>query len=125
MIIPRPPAVRGKAEEVQAVLTDGLLQGVDLLQLLMVGALLQASLQQLCLLALQVVLLLHLLIPGGVTCYTQVTVQHRLGSYSIFNSNGDAEKHLQLLIPWGSHITGGFSTGHFFYRIFCFTYTCS
>ena len=65
MIIPWTPAVRGKAEEVQAVLTDGLLQGVDLLQLLVVGALLQASLQQLRLLALQVVLLLHLLIPGG------------------------------------------------------------
>ena len=44
MIIPRPPAVRGKAEAVQAVLTDGLLQGVDLLQLVVVGALLQACL---------------------------------------------------------------------------------
>ena len=65
MIIPRPPAVRGKAEAVQAVLTDGLPQGVDLLQLVVVGALLQASLQQLRLLALQVVLLLHLLVPGG------------------------------------------------------------
>ena len=47
------------------ILTNGLLQGINLLQLLMMGALLQTGLQQLCLLALQVVLLLHLLIPVG------------------------------------------------------------
>ena len=110
MIIPRPPAVRGKAEAVQAVLTDGLLQGVDLLQLVVVGALLQASLQQLRLLALQVVLLLHLLVPGGwgggggwwgshVTRRLLCSTGRVPLAFLI--QTGAAEKHLQLPVSWG------------------------
>ena len=106
MIIPWTPAVRVKAEEVQAVLTDGLLQGVDLLQLLVVGALLQASLQQLRLLALQVVLLLHLLIPGGEEGGHMSQVPHRKVPTGFSTQKTGLQKYTCSYLGGRGHIIG-------------------
>lgn len=51
-----------------SILTDGLAQPLQLLLLLVEGALLQLGLQNLFLLYLQLVLLLQLTVPGGRKC---------------------------------------------------------